>query len=92
MPEGRITCSVPGCKNSSARWFGCAWYLCSRHWKMTPKRYRRLRARVYRALIKRGEVSESPGTYHTHTDRAWEVTYAVERRMVAATIAAAAGL
>jgi hypothetical protein len=92
VTQGRITCSVPGCKNSSARWFGCAWYLCSLHWRATPSRFRRLRGRVYRALIKRGEVRHDDRTYYRLTDRAVRVGDAVERRLVRAAIAAAAGL
>lgn len=92
MTPPRIVCDVPGCANSSARFYGCIGYLCSRHWRQVPKALRRRDRSVIRALIKRGEVEETERSARLLSARAHRVAMLSWRAMVRAATRSAAGL
>ena len=51
--ELRVFCSVPGCKRSRARRGRASKYeefLCADHWRLVPKRMRRVLFRIHRKL------------------------------------------
>lgn len=92
MTIKRVCCDVPGCRNSSAKWATSDHYLCSRHWRMVPKRLRAHRSRMARLLVKAGEIRDDGKTWWVETDRARRIMSRCWKRISLAAIEAAAGL
>lgn len=92
MTAARITCEVPGCANSSAKFAHCRGYICSRHWRTVPTALKRRRTRIAAVLVKRGELRREPDGYVSLTPYANRLMGRIWERMVVAAVEAAAGL
>jgi hypothetical protein len=87
----RVCCEVPGCPNTSAKFVGQE-YLCSRHYRLVPKKLKRRRAALARMLHRRERLTYEAGTYVTRDLKAGWLMYRVWQSMVKAAIERAAGL
>lgn len=86
----RTACSVPFCRRSVAgRWAG---YLCGDHWRLVDRDLRRLRTKLRRRFMKRGEVVTIKGGWRSLTDRAARAEAGIWRRMVRQAIERATGV
>lgn len=88
----RITCQVPGCPNSSARFADHYGYLCSRHWRCVPTWMKRRRSRLMRALCKTRDAESRDKSWVALTHRGQRAMCRAWDTMVRSSIRAASGL
>jgi hypothetical protein len=87
----RSRCIVPFCKNSSAKWSGND-YICGPHWKLVPRKLKRIRSRLMNRFLKSGDLVVRDGKWYAMSRRANVIGHASWRKLCEAAKKGATGL
>lgn len=84
-------CRVPGCTRWTRKLPPRTEYLCPGHWRSVPRRLKRHKRMMERALVRRGEIEENGEVWLCRTERAARALRSAWGRCVEAAILHAAG-